>query len=49
MAYQKKGDNDKALEYLVKSLKIKNNVLEQGHPILCNTFFNIGMVYSVKG
>ena len=39
------GENEKALEYYNKSLKIKIKVHGQDHPDIAGTYHNIGEVY----
>ena len=48
MIYVKKGTNDKALEFLNKSLNIRLQSLPEYHPYFAVTNNNICMIYVLK-
>ena len=47
--YDNQGDYDKALEYLLKALAIREKVLGTEHPSTATSYNNIGMVYDNQG
>ena len=44
-----KGENDKAILYYEKSLKIKINTLGENHSSVADAYNNLGLVFNAKG
>ena len=49
LAYNQKGEYDKAVEYYEKSLALKLKALGAEHPSVGTTYFNMGTAYADKG
>ena len=47
--YGAKGDYDRAFEYILKALAIREKVLGEEHPDTASSYNNIGVVYNAKG
>ena len=47
MTYSDLGDHQKALEYLLKALAIRERVLPENHPDLAQSYNNIAWTYYV--
>ena len=43
------GDHDKALEYALKALAIREKVLPMDHPDLALSYYNVGATYFALG
>ncbi len=49
LIFHNSGDYDKAEDYYLKALKIREKVLEENHPDLATSYNNLGLLYHDKG
>ena len=45
MIHKDKGDYDRALEFALKALKIREHILDKTHPDLAISYFNLANTY----